>query len=230
MPPNDSEDLDALGLIAHSYDTFFSIRKRIRAINDIALPTRRGILTTQIGMGILVLIAQFITYGLILLPLIRLLNITPSPWVLLGWVLIPTILVAQRVAKPMAYNKSIAEAMSSRLRKLLDDDVHRRGTPIPKRQFLPDEHVVHYQREWVMYADFAAETSGEEDVTTPQLEARMSRDDDVNIQDFLDHGIRTRREHASAERATRRHREKTETLSRRSNRARVVGPQQNPEE
>lgn len=230
MAQNDGEDLDALGLIAHSYDSLFSIRKRLRAINDIALPTRRGILTTQIGMGIFTLIAQFITYGLILLPLMRLFNIAPSPWVLLGWVVIPTVLVAQRVAKPMAYNKSIAEAMASRLRRLLDDEVHRRGTPIPNRPFAPEERVVHYQREWVMYPDYAADTPGEEDITTPEIEARLAHDTDVDLQHFLDNGIRDRRDQATAERVSRRHREKTETLSRRSNRARVVGTEQTRED
>lgn len=225
MAQNEPEDLDALGLIAHSYDALFSIRKRIRAVNDIPLPTRRGILTTQIGMGVLTLIAQFITYGLILMPLMRVFGITPNPWILLGWLAIPTFLVAQRVAKPMAYNKTIAEAMSSRLRRLLDDKVHRRGVPIPNRQFATADGVTHYQREWVMYPEYAAITPGEEDVTTPQIEARMAHDQSVDIQGFIDSGIQTRLDRVSAERAQRRHHEKTETFSRRSNRARVLGPQ-----
>ena len=66
------EDLEALGLIGHSYDSLFSIRKRIRKINDLVIPFRQGLTTAQIGTGFGVFVLQIISFGMIVVPFIGL--------------------------------------------------------------------------------------------------------------------------------------------------------------
>lgn len=168
-----AEDLNALGLIAHSYDSLFSVRKRVRKINDIHLPTRRGIGTNQIGAWIFTFLLAVITFGLLVVPFTDLLGITRPWWLNIGWIFgIPT-LAAQRVAKPMPYGKSIPGTMHSLTRFYLDDRVHRRGLPVPTPPQPREGQVLHYQREWVMSDPYAQMVPGEGDYSDEETEGRI---------------------------------------------------------
>lgn len=187
-----AEDLDALGLIAHSYDSLFSIRKRVRSINDLQIPTRNGLAANQIGMGVLTFLVQIVTYGLFVVPIMNYLGISPPWWLLVAWLVGPTILVGQRVAKPMAYNKTIGDALSSWLRFFLDDKVHRRGAPLEASKFPKDGPITHFQREYVLFPEHAAEEPAEADVTDEITEGRLHRQR-ADIEEFLATRIQERK-------------------------------------
>lgn len=220
----ETEDLEALGLIAHSYDSLFSIRKRVRSINDLQIPTRNGLAANQIGMGLLVFIIQIITYGLFAVPIMGFLGISPAWWFLVAWLLGPTILVGQRVAKPMAYNKTIGDAFSSWLRFFLDDKVHRRGSPLADSKFPKDSPITHYQREYVLFPDHAAEDPAEDDVTDEVTEGRLHQQR-ADVQGFLDDRIRERKAREARERAERDTDDAEEVFSRRAMTTQVLVPE-----
>lgn len=187
------EDLEAMGLIGHSYDSLFSIRKRIRKINDLVIPFRQGLTTSQIGTGLGVLILQVITFGMFIVPFIGLFGGARPPWQLtVAWILVPPILAAQNIIKPMPYGKSIPGTMQSLLRFLLDDPIHRRGLPIATPAQPYREKIVHYQREWVAFEEYAEDDPWEAPVSDRVTEERFSfsnrslGDEEIDFQKWWD--------------------------------------------
>lgn len=218
------EELERAGLIAHSYDAFFSVRKRVRNINDITIPVRGGLSTNQIGVGVLVFFIQIVTYGLLLLPAMTLLGISPHPVVLLVWILGPAILVGQRIAKPMPHSKSIATTFTSKARRLLDDPIHRRGNPIPSPKQPYDMKVLHYQREWVMFDEYAQLIPGEADVTDPFTESGFARTEPVDLQTWYDDMAIAHRESMDQDRTSKDEVATKKVGSRRDRAAQVITP------
>lgn len=143
-----SEDdaLDARGLIAHSYSTFFKVRKRMRKIQDLQLPFRRGVGIEQVMTFLLVLVLLLIIYATFLMSLFSVLGWSP-PWQF--YVLYffgPPLLAGSRIGRPMKSGKTIFGTVRSYLRKLLDDPVHRRGMPLRNR---PQTRLTaHFMRVW----------------------------------------------------------------------------------
>lgn len=178
--PEEKIDLEAAGLIADSYDALFAIRKRIRSFDDLQLPFRDGVTSAQVGTFVLVLILSGLSLGLVGLPLMRALGL--DHWLfILGWLFAPPVLASQRVLRPMAHQKSIPETISSWVRAMLDDPVHRRGRGIKTPSQPWDESVPHYQREWLMYPEYAAMEPGasEEDLTDTLTEAEFEAGGEV---------------------------------------------------
>lgn len=180
-----AEDLEAKGLIAHSYDALFSIRKRIRKINDLAIPVRRGLGTDQIGVFVLLFVVCVILYGLVLAPAMTLLGIQKTPWFLFLWLIGPPALAAQQITKPLKYGKSIAGTINSKMRFYLDDRIHRRGLPVPPHDAPVNIPVAHYERSWVAGEDLAAVKPGEVDWTDHITENRMAGAP-VNLETWMD--------------------------------------------
>ncbi|MEV0133894.1 TcpE family conjugal transfer membrane protein [Dactylosporangium sp. NPDC050688] len=140
------DDLEQRGLIAHSYSNFFKIRKRIRKVQDISLPMRRGLGVEQFVTFFLVVIALLVFYGTVLAPLFVLTGVRPGWRFYLLYFLVPAVLLAIRVGKPMKSGKSIPGSVRSLLRKVLDDPVHRRGVPLRHRPAAGSR--MHYLRIW----------------------------------------------------------------------------------
>lgn len=187
------EDLEDLGLIGHSYDTLFSIRKRIRKINDLVIPFRKGLTHSQIGTGLAVFVIQIITFGMLVVPFIGLFGGANAPWQLTAtWILVPPVLAAQNIVKPMPHGKSIPGTVQSLLRFLLDDPIHRRGLPIatPKQPYR--EKVVHYQREWVAFEEYVEQDPWEAPISDRVTEERFSfcnhslGDEEIDFQKWWD--------------------------------------------
>lgn len=187
-------------MIAHSYDSLFSIRKIIRKINDIQIPVKHGLATDQIGAFIVVFVASLVVFGVVVVPLLGLLGVRQTPLITAVCLLGPPVLAAQRIAKPMGYGKTIGGTMSSWARYTLDDRVHRRGQPIPTPPRPMDVPVQHYQRSWVMYADFVDDEPGEQDWSDPITEYRLDGEV-IALQPWLDEEAR---EHLVEERTQRR--------------------------
>lgn len=187
---NTEEDLEAMGLIGHSYDSLFSIRKRIRKINDLVIPFRQGLTTSQIGTGIGVFVLQVITLGIIINPLFGVFGAN-VPWQLtVLWLFGPPILAAQNIVKPMPHGKSIPGTVQSIMRFFLDDPIHRRGHPVAKAQQPRDISVAHYQREWVMFEQFSDDDPTEAPVSDRVTEERFSfcnlGDEEIDFQQWWD--------------------------------------------
>lgn len=180
-------DLEAEGLVANSYDSFFNIDKRIRKFQDIYVPTRAGLGTNQIITFFIVLVFSFLFQVLILGQIMSLLGI-PGHWFLFTLVVFgPPILCAWRVTKPMPHGKTILGTVQSALTYYLDDPVHRRGRPVKEAKRPHEEFVQHYIRDWSVNQEFAAEIPGEGDWTDPETERLFSRaKGHVNLQDWLD--------------------------------------------
>jgi hypothetical protein len=140
------ESLEQRGLIAHSYSNFFKIRKRMRKIQDITLPFRRGLGIEQFVTFILALLGLLLIYGTIIAPLFALTDASPGWRFYLLYFLVPSVLLAMRVGKPMKSGKSIPGTVRSWLRKLLDDPVHRRGVPLRRRPSTAPR--IHFLRTW----------------------------------------------------------------------------------
>ena len=192
MADTETTDYVAEGLIAESYDSLFAIRKRLRSIDQFQLPVRDGVTGAQIVTFSLVLIVQVLTLALVGLPLLRFLAL--DHWILiLLWLVGPPILASQRVLKPMAHQKSISGALRSWLRAILDDPVHRRGRGIKTPPQPWDMSIPHYQREWVMYPEFAALDVSERDITDTKTEALIGFGDVIDLQTWWD-----QRSHAQA--------------------------------
>lgn len=186
------EDLEAMGLIGHSYDTLFSIRKRIRKINDLVIPFRQGLTTSQIGTGVGVFILQVITFGMLVVPFLGLFG-AQSPWQFtVLWLLGPPILAAQNIVKPMPYGKSIPGTVQSLMRYLLDDPIHRRGLPIATPRQPYDQTLAHYQREWVAFEQYVADEPWEVPISDRVTEERFSfcnrslGDEEIDFQQWWD--------------------------------------------
>lgn len=226
MAKNEGENLDEIGLICHSYDSLFLIRKRLRKINDITIPMKRGLPTNQLGIFLLVFLLSLITFGLVVNPLISLLSI-PKPWVIaLLWLFGPPLLAAQRIAKPMADGKTIGGAWRSWLRFHLDDRVHRRGLPVPAPKQPSEESVPHWQREWVpAFSDDPADRLPEVvEYSDEKTEERFS-DNVVDLQSWMDG--RSRQHHNAEVKAKTEQAKKEEkaTHFRRGAPQRVRGPE-----
>jgi hypothetical protein len=228
---NNAEDLEAQGLIANSYDALFSVRKRIRMINDLALPTRQGLATNQIGVGILAFILAVVTYGLVLVPILGLLGIARDPRLMIAWLFIPPVLAAQRIAKPMAYGKSIGGSFTSFLRFHLDDPIHRRGIPIPTPRQPDDRAVLHYQREWVPAAEVTPLMRGEGDFTDVATERRfamatasVSGGQPLELQEWYDARARAHLDKESEERRVAAAKDEQTVQFRRGSSAKVLVP------
>ncbi len=142
-----SEDLESLGLVARSYTGFFAVRKRIRKIQDITLPFKRGVGLEQFVVFFAGIVALLIGYGLIIAPITSLFGIHLAWQFYLLYFLGPAVALSMRIGKPMAHAKSIPGTVSSWLRDALDDPVHRRG--IPTRSGHQPDSQLHYARMWV---------------------------------------------------------------------------------
>jgi hypothetical protein len=142
----DGEELEGRGLVAHSYSTFFKIRKRMRKLQDITLPFRRGIGVEQFLTFLLVVFLSLVLYGTLLSPLFALIGISPNWQFYLLYFFGPAALAGSRVGKPMKSGKTISGTVRSYTRKLLDDPVHRRGVPMRSRPVVGWR--MHYMRAW----------------------------------------------------------------------------------
>ncbi|GAB3856426.1 hypothetical protein ACFPIJ_58680 [Dactylosporangium cerinum] len=143
---DERDDLDARGLIAHSYSNFFKIRKRMRKVQDISLPFRRGLGVEQFVTFLLALVVLLFLYGTLIAPLFALTGVSPGWRFYLLYFLGPSVLLGMRVGKPMKSGKSIPGTVRSWLRKVLDDPVHRRGVPLRRRPITGPR--IHFLRTW----------------------------------------------------------------------------------
>lgn len=189
----EDEDLDAKGLIGHSYDSLFGIVKRIRKINDLEIPLRNGVTTNQVGVFVGTFVLCVILLALVINPIFNFLYGLVPPagqrFLLLGRIaclVVPPIMAANRVTKPMPDGKTIPGWIVSWLRFQLDDPVHRRGVPIADSGRPVDEPVLHYQREFVMTPEFQHMAPGEGDYSDPQTEKRMRAHEVIDLQPWLD--------------------------------------------
>jgi len=143
---DEHDDLEQRGLIAHSYSNFFKIRKRMRKIQDITLPFRRGLGVEQFVTFFLALLGLLFIYGTLLAPVFALTDFSPGWRFYVVYFIAPSVLLGMRVGKPMRSGKSIPGTVRSWLRKTLDDPVHRRGVPLPRRPIVGPR--IHYLRTW----------------------------------------------------------------------------------
>lgn len=150
-----AEDLEAEGLIAYSYTNVFKIKKRMRRIQDIVIPLREGISVEQFMTFFGALAVMGILYGIFVSPIVTILHAELGWQFFLFWYLAPAVLASQRISKPMPNSKTIPGALGSWMRSKLDDPVHRRGVPLPRR---PREgKSMHFQREFTLHPQFAGE-------------------------------------------------------------------------
>lgn len=182
----EEEDLEALGLVAHSYDALFSIRKRIRKINDLEIPLRGGVSTQQIGVVIVTFIVALMLFGFVISPIIRLLHIDLHPLITFGFIFGLPILAAQRAGTPMPYQKSINGSLASAMRYYLDDPIHRRGVPIKTPRRSDEVQTLHFARTWVMADNFAPYVPGEADLSDPVTESRLRENPAEDLQGWYD--------------------------------------------
>lgn len=195
-------DIDAEGLFGTSYDSFFAIDKRVRKVQDLYVPTRSGLSVNQIVTFFIVLVASFLFQVLILGQIMNLLGI-PGHWLFFLLVVFgPPVLCAWRVTKPMPSNKSIPGTVQSLLMYYLDDPLHRRGCPVKESARPRDQFIQHYQRDWTVNQEFAAEVPGEGDWTDDATENLFTRaSGHVNLQEWMD---RKAIEHFEAEETAKR--------------------------
>lgn len=189
MADSEAENLENLGLIGHSYDSLFQIRKRIRSIQDISLPTRRGISTDQAGVAFLVLILAVITNGFVVVPVMRALFGHGDIRVTFVWVLGWPLLAGWGVARPMPYAKTVKGTITTWVRAALDDPGHLRGVPVAAPPVPDGVRRLHYVREWVAGEEYSP-LIGERDATTVGVERRFAGDG-VKLDDWLRDQFRT---------------------------------------
>lgn len=226
MADKDSaEYLESSGLIGHSYDALFSIRKRIRSVSDLQIPLRGGVTNAQIGISLVTLIFQVLTLGLILAPTLHLLRIDAPWWLPVLWLFGPVVFMAQRIVKPMPYGKGIPDTVISWVRYLLDDPVHRRGKPVSRPQQPADISVAHYEREWVMFDDYAdVESNPAEAPVSDEATERRFKPAPANFSDWWTGRAVANAQEAQAERNKRAVKEREEIGSRRGAAARAIIP------
>ncbi|BDZ52433.1 hypothetical protein GCM10025867_46740 (plasmid) [Frondihabitans sucicola] len=137
----------ATQITVENYTAVSKIRKRIRSIGDMAVPLKRGLGEDQLVaiLGTLALLG--IIYGLVLAPIVHLLHITLTWAAFAVYLIVPTFLAAQKIGTPMKSAKTVSGTVSSLLRSLLDDPVHRRGVPQARKTVTGRR--LHYQRQWV---------------------------------------------------------------------------------
>lgn len=137
----------ATQITVENYTSVAKIRKRIRSINDVAIPLKRGLGEDQLVAILLTLALLGIIYGLVLAPIITLFHLKLT-WAFFAIYLIaPCFFTAQKIGTPMKSGKTISGTMTSFARSLLDDPVHRRGVPQPRKAVTGRR--LHYQREWL---------------------------------------------------------------------------------
>lgn len=184
-------DLEAQGLIGECYDSVFSIRQRLRKINDIPIPVKQGVTLPQIGVFFSGIIATFLVFVLILRPLSALLGFSWHWLLVVGFIFGLPVMAAQRVIKPMRYGKSITSTLTSKWRDLTDDPVHARGKPIKAR---PEEGVdgptLVYWRRWV-----PADEVAEPEETDARAEALLAGFVDDTEQWATDKALDNQHEH-----------------------------------
>jgi len=152
---NQVEDLEAEGLIAYSYTNVFKIKKRMRRIQDIVIPLREGISVEQFMTFFAALAVMGILYAIFAAPIVTIFHAELGWQFFLLWYLTPAVLASQRISKPMPNSKTIPGALGSWLRSKLDDPVHRRGVPLPRRP--RTGKALHFQREFTLHPQFAGE-------------------------------------------------------------------------
>lgn len=192
----EKKDLEAEGLVAQSYTGFFRIRKRIRKIQDIVVPLREGLGVDQLAMFLLAVLVMGILYGLFVSPIVNIFEIKLTVPFFLLWFIVPGFFAAQRISKPMPHGKTIPGYVFSKIRKLLDDPVHRRGIPLAKAP--RRGKAFHFQREFVVHPKFAA------DALTPAPNAADDSDrfyygEPVMIEEFMASRSATHSERANME-------------------------------
>jgi len=134
-------------LIVENYTDVSRISKRVRKIHDMVIPLRRGLGQDQVVAGFLTLVALAIIFFTLIRPTLQLLNVQPN-WVMYVIYFVgPVILVGQKISAPMPSGKTISGTMTSFMRFHMDDPIHRRGIPQPKRP--ARGRRLHYAREWV---------------------------------------------------------------------------------
>lgn len=140
-------------LIAMSYDGILAIKTRIARIGDVPIPKRGGATVPELLFYVGTFIVNFICFTGFVLPILQILDVRLPVWVILGVIFGLPVLYAQRLTTPMAHHKTIRESVRSKLRRLFDEPVHRRGKPAPRKAVPATTPVAHYQREWQIAAD-----------------------------------------------------------------------------
>ena len=143
-----AEDTSDVTLQARSYTGVFRIERRIRKINDFAVPLRGGLVPAQVGTFIGVLLVTVILWFALIAPLVSTIFKQSPPLILaVFFILVPPWLLSRQIGKPMPAGKTIPGWVRSRARAFLDDEWHRGGTPIKER---PDRtaKVMHLERSW----------------------------------------------------------------------------------
>lgn len=152
MPADDKDEIDP-ALIAHSYDGILSIKTRVPKIGDLRVPKRGGATIPELVFYSLFFVTVFVVYTALLLPILQLLGVRLPLWITLAIIFLGPAALTQRFTTPMAHHKTIREAIRSKLRRLFDEPVHRRGQPVPRKRVPAATPVAHYQREWQLAAD-----------------------------------------------------------------------------
>lgn len=146
----EEEDLEALGLIGHSYDHLFAIRKRMRKLGDFTIPLRGGLTYTQVVTALVSLVVSFLMYALVVSPITILIGVEgkAATAVMALTILGPPVLLTQKAVSPMPDHKSISGWMRSWWRFHTDDKVYRRGRPINPPTYHRPGRVRHVWRVW----------------------------------------------------------------------------------
>lgn len=187
MAEDQDIDLEAEGLYGLSYDSFFAIDKRVRKIRDLHIPGRSGLSVPSIITFFIVLFFSLLFQVFVFGQLMSLFGI-PGHWMLFTLVVLgPPVLCSWRVTKPMPHGKTIPGTVQSHLTYWMDDEVHRRGLPVKSPWQPSNEYVQHYQRDWTVNQEFAAEVPGEGDWTDPGTEGLFARTKgEVDLQEWMD--------------------------------------------
>lgn len=162
-------DLSNAALQAHSYTGVFKIERRIRKVNDFAVPMRGGLVPAQVGTFVAVLLVSTILWFALLNPLLHLIFGDQSTLpIAITAILGPAILAGHRIGKPMPHGKTIRGWLRSRIRRYLDDEWHRGGLPIKERPHHDTE--LHLHRHWTPDTEgeqYLTNLTGDNDLYTP---------------------------------------------------------------
>lgn len=172
----ESENLAANGLVGFSYDHLWAIRRRVRKIGDLVIPLRGGLTYAQLGTGFATLVVMFFLYAITGLPLSTALHLSPTGTLVLMalYLVVPPVLVAQRMVAPMPNGKTLGGFIRSISRYYFDDKVYRRGRPIDT----PKTHRPGRQRHdlvvWEPGEQFAEEFNVDVPLSRPEVERRFT--------------------------------------------------------
>lgn len=201
----DKENLEEEGLVAYSYTGFFNIRRRIRRINDIVVPLREGLGVDQFIAILVGLVLAGIGYGLFVSPLVSIFQIQLNFMFFVLWFLTPAFIAGQRISKPMPHGKTISGFVASKVRALMDDPVHRRGVPQPRRA--KQGKAFHFQREFAAHPSFVPVPA----TPSPQDHALVYHGEPVQLEDYMALSASKHSEKARIEHMARRNREQTQS-------------------